>query len=201
MNKKELLRHLRNSGIPSKIVDAFVKVDRRKFVSNEFRKQAYLNEPFYIGYGQTTSQPYTIAFMLTLLEIDDGQKILEIGSGRGYVLELLANLNPNGEIIGIERIKELADESKELLKELKNVEVIHGDGTKGILSEAPFDRILASASFENIPQQLVEQLRTKGVLVSPVRDSIVVVKRDSGINKISDYPGFVFVPIVNGVNE
>ena len=196
MKKEELIKNLENHKFSEKIIRAFEEVDRSKFVLKNEKRFAYWDIALPIGEGQTISQPYTIAFMLTLLEVKDKQKILEVGSGSGYVLELLSKLNPNGKIFGIERIKKLAESSKEKLKNCKNVTVIHGDGSKGFAQQAPFDRILISAASKTIPKKLIEQLIIKGILVAPVQDSIIVVKKNKKKNKIRKFLGFRFVPLI-----
>jgi protein-L-isoaspartate(D-aspartate) O-methyltransferase len=198
MNKKDLIRSLSEKDFPKKIVEAFEYSDRSKFIPRQFRKNPYADIPFSIGYGQTTSQPYTIAFMLTLLDVKENQKILEVGSGSGYVLDLLSYICEKGKIFGVERIEALANRSARKLKDKKNVTVVHADGFRGLEGEAPFDRILVSATCENIPQNLLSQLKIKGRLVAPVGESVVLVKKDSGMNKVQEYPGFVFVPLIRG---
>jgi protein-L-isoaspartate(D-aspartate) O-methyltransferase len=198
MRKEELIRSLRERKFSPRIVRAFELVDRQKFVPGESAEESYEDVALSIGHEQTISQPYTIAYMLTLLEVDDNQKILEVGSGSGYVLDLLSRINPNGKIFGVERIKYLASRSTRLLIDRKNVKVIHGDGTKGLEIEAPFDRILVSGEFRYLPQNLLDQLKFKGILVSPVDGSLVVVKKESGMNRVNRHPGFSFVPIVEG---
>ncbi|MDP3966488.1 MAG: methyltransferase domain-containing protein [archaeon] len=195
MKKKDLINRLKSFNFPKNILDAFEKVDRSFFVTQNLKEEAYKDIPLPIGHNQTISQPYTIAFMLMLLEVRDGQKILEIGSGSGYVLSLLAEMNKNGEIYGVEKIKELAENSKEKLKKYKNVKVVQGDALNELQNEN-FDRIIASASFSELPQKIVNnQLKIKGILVAPVVSSIVVIKKGSR-NKVEEYPGFSFVPIV-----
>jgi len=196
MKKEELIKSLKNKKFPEKIIQAFKEVDRSKFIPKEEKLIAYEDIALGIGYGQTISQPYTIAFMLTLLEVKDKQNILEIGSGSGYVLELLSKLNPHGRIFGIERIKRLAESSKEKLSNYKNIKVIYDNGSKGLKSEAPFDRILVSAAASEIPVKLIEQLVVGGILVAPVKDSIVVIKKNRKKNQIKEFHGFRFVPLI-----
>lgn len=202
MNKEELIRYLKKQKFPEHIVEAFENVSREDFVPEESKKQSYEDVPLPIGQGQTISQPYTIAFMLMMLEIPkskENQRILEVGSGSGYVLALLNQLNPEGDIYGIERIKELAEKSKEVLsKEIKKgeIEIINKNGSEGLPEKSPFSRILVSARCKTIPQKLVNQLKYNGVLVAPVGNSVVVVKKKSGENEINEYPGFSFVPLV-----
>ena len=198
MSKKKLLRNLEKQGIPKKIINAFEKTNRKKFITTEQEVNAHLDIPIPIGHMQTTSQPYTIAFMLTLLEVENKQKILEIGSGSGYVLELLSKLNPEGKIIGIERIKELADKSQATLQNQKNIKIINKNAMQGLKNNKEvFDRILISAECEKIPQKVVNQLKIKGVMIAPVRGSLIKLKKESGENQILKYPGFSFVPLIN----
>ena len=176
MNKTQLLEELKQEGFSKPILDAFSKIKRENFIPQELKLYAYNNEPLPIGKGATISQPYTIAFMLKLLELDklnidnliqdkggksanknnqtnkankfslisnnniNKIKLLEIGSGCGYVLALINELVKNAEIYGIEIIKELADESRQNLRNNKDIQIIQGDGSKGISSRARYDR-------------------------------------------------------------
>ncbi len=196
MKKEELIRSLKYRGFSKKILTAFEKVPRENFVPGDLKKYSYEDKPLPIGGGQTISQPYTIAFMLSLLELRNKQKILEVGSGSGYVLALINEISKNSEIYGIERVKKLAERSKKVLEDNKNIIVIHGDGSKGVPDKAPFDRILVSAAASEVPQKLVKQLKVGGVMVSSVRSSIVFLKKYTNENKIKEYPGFRFVPLV-----
>ena len=200
MKKEELSKSLERQRFSKKILKAFEKVDRSKFIPRRNKHLAYVNEPISIGYRQTISQPYTIAFMLTLLEVKNKQNILEVGSGSGYVLELISKLNPNGRITGIERVIDLVESSKEKLQDCENVEVAYGDGSKGFKKNAPYDRILTSAASYEIPKKLVEQLVIGGILVAPIGEpmdcSVVVLEKGEKENKIKKYPGFRFVPLI-----
>lgn len=198
MRKEYLIDELNGMNFSNRIVNAFEKVDRTLFVPPKLKFQAYKNIPLPIGHGQTISQPYTIAFMLSFLDVEENQKILEIGSGSGYVLALLSELNKNNEILGIEIIPELAESSKQKLSEYKNVKVLSGDFNEK-LSNEKFDRILVSAAFEELPQKLIQQnLKTNGILVAPVRDSIFVVnKKTSQEIETKQFRGFNFVPIIS----
>jgi len=175
---------------------AFSSVNREKFVPLGYKEWAYDDTALPIGEGQTISQPSTIAFMLSLLDVQDNQKILEVGSGSGYVLALLSKINPNGSIIGVERIKSLFDSSVKNLRVHKNIQVFHGNGFNGLKEEAPFDRILVSASATEIPKELIKQLRIGGKLVVPVQESIVALKKFRNKTEIREHEGFVFVPLI-----
>jgi protein-L-isoaspartate(D-aspartate) O-methyltransferase len=174
MNKKELILGLRKEGFNDKILRAFEKIPRENFVPEKLRNLAYENIALPLASGATISQPYTIAFMLSLMELKKGQKILEIGSGSGYVLALLSEIT-KGEIYGMEIIKNLVEKSKETLKKYKNVKIISRDGSRGLETEAPFDRILISADTKRVPEHLYSQLKEKGILVAPVGGSILQI--------------------------
>lgn len=196
MNKESLIGLLKDQGFPQKIVEAFEEVRREDFVSEEFREQAYLNEPLPIGYNQTISQPSTIAFMLNLMELKDGFNILEVGSGSGYVLALINSISKNSMIYGMEIVEGLVEQAEKNLEDYKNIEVIQGNGRNGLKSHEPFDRILVSASSEKIPKELFKQLSEGGIMVCVVGDSVFAVKKSHGQKEIKEYPGFSFVPLV-----
>ena len=196
MNKKELIHSLKNQKFSLPIIKAFEKVDRSNFVPTGFKEKSYQDIPLPIGYNQTISQPYTIAFMLMLADIKDNQRILEVGSGSGYVLALLSNLSQTVEIMGFEIIKELAENSKKQLEKYKNVEIIHGNALKYLDDEKEFDRIIVRAASTDIPQKLLKKLKFGGRMVVPVKNSLVVIEKDIGENKMTEYPGFSFVPLI-----
>jgi len=196
MDKRELLDRLRREGFSKKIIDAFEKVKREEFIPNGLKDYAYENEPLPIGYGQTISQPYTIAFMLNLLELRDNLKILEIGSGSGYVLALINEISKNSRIYGIERIKGLVDKSRRALREEKNIIIVCGDGSRGLRKHAPYDRILISASAKKMPEHLYSQLKDDGIIVASVGNSIFQIKKKKNKIEVREFPGFVFVPLI-----
>jgi len=167
MNKTQLLQSLKQQGFSRKIIDAFKKVKREDFVPEEIKHRAYEDRAQPIGKDQTISQPYTIAMMLYLLEIKQGQKVLEVGSGCGYVLALI-NTITKSKVYGIEIIKALAEKSKQNLKDYPNIKVYNKNGNKGLKEHSPFERILISAACEKIPETLLNQLADNGILVAPV---------------------------------
>lgn len=185
------------------IIDAIAEIGRVEFVPSELEPEAEREVALPIGFGQTISQPMVVAFMLELLDPQRGQKILDVGSGSGWTTALLAYIvGAKGQVIGIERIKEL----KELGK--KNVEkygfiskgiarFFCGDGSKGLKEEAPFDRILVSATTDKVPQELEDQLKIGGKLVIPINNSIIFLKRKSDTEfEKEEFPGFYFVPLI-----
>lgn len=185
------------------IIKAFETVDRLGFVVPEFRSDAGLNEPLPIGYGQTISQPFTVAFMLELLQPQPGQRVLDIGAGSGWTAALLAELvGPTGKVIAVERIPQLKRFGEENLKKAgyKSVEMVRADGSQGVPDQAPFDRIHVAAAASQVPPALVEQLAVGGVLVVPVgdyvQDIVRVEKSGRGQYREQRFPGFQFVPLV-----
>ena len=225
MNKKELIRHLKEQDFSKNILNAFEKVKREDFISKEFKESAYEDIPLPIGFGQTISQPYTIAFMLNLLELDkleyisltynkkdmenksikdsnkklidiNEPKILEIGSGSGYVLALINEISKNAKIYGVERLEGLVEESEKRLKNKKNIKIICGDGSKGLKEFAPYDRILISASADKFPSNIYTQLKDNGVIVCVIENSIYQIKKKGLRLEKKEYPGFIFVPLV-----
>jgi len=206
---KYLIKELMEEGIlktPS-IIDAFEKVDRKDFVLEELKDKAYLNTPLPIGYGQTISQPLTVAFMLELLQPEKGNKILEIGSGSGWQTALLAHVvSVGGKIFAAELIPELMDFGRKNVAKYgfiknKTVEFHSLNATKGMPEEAPFDRIISAASGMELPIAWKEQLKVGGRIVAPVKDAIhLLVKKSETEFEESIYPGFAFVPLIS-LNE
>lgn len=196
MMKKELLEKLNKHGFSLEILRAFSKVKREDFVPLDSKQSAYEDIALPLEKGATISQPYTIAFMLNLLELKRGQKILEIGSGCGYVLALLSEIT-SGNIYGVEIIKSLAEKSKRYLKEYGKIKIYVDDGSLGLKMNAPFDRILISASASKMPEDLYGHLNPKGIMVVPVKNSIWQIKKKNGKIIRKEFPGFVFVPLIS----
>src|SRR3989344_5483502 len=194
MEKEELIEYLKHEGFPGKILYAIEKVPREDFVPDYLQEMAYEDVALPLEAGSTISQPYTICFMLNILEPEEGQKILEIGSGSGYVLALISEIT-NGPTFGIEIIKSLADRSQKTLSKYKNIKVLNRDGSKGLQEEAPFDKILISAETKKMPEHLYNQLKDGGTMVVPIKNSIYkITKKENEIN-IKEFPGFIFVPL------
>ena len=205
MTKEELLNSLREKGFSKEIVDAFSRVKREDFTPKNVRSMAYEDTALPIGHGQTISQPYTIAVMLSLMDLRKAQKVLEIGSGCGYVLALLSEIiGKNGKAYGIEVVKELAIKSKASLVGYRNVAVYNRNGSEGLPEKAPFDSIIISAAIRDIPEKIMSQLKNNGIIVAPkgsrFEQELIAIQRKSGsefeIKK--RLPGFIFVPFVDG---
>ena len=167
--KNMVEKQLKARGISDeKVLSAFLKVPRHKFLAKEVQNDAYSDRALPIEFGQTISQPYIVALMTQALELNSTQKVLEIGAGSGYQTMILSELA--GEIFAIERIPELKEQLECRIKELgcSNVTVMEADGSLGFSKEAPFDAILVGAASPEIPDPLIQQLKDKGKLVIPV---------------------------------
>ena len=167
---KELASYTEVSEISKKVIAALRDVDRSKFVSKKLGKEAFANSPLPIGHGQTISQPFIVALMTEVLDVQKTDKVLEIGTGSGYQAAVLSKLAQK--VYTIEIVSELAKEATSRLKKLgyDNVEVRDGDGWYGWPEAAPFDKIMVTATAEEIPAKLIAQLQPGGLLVMPVGD-------------------------------
>jgi len=173
-----------------RIIEAFKEIKRVDFVLEELKNEAEIDAPLPIGWGQTISQPLTVAFMF-------------IGSGSGWQTALLAHIvGEKGKVYAVERIPALIEFSKRNIKkygfgEKGIVEFICKDGSKGLKEAAPFDKIIAGAAGEKIPQAWKEQLKVGGRLVAPVLSSIfLLIKRSEKEFEQKEFPGFAFVPLI-----
>ena len=167
--KNMVVNQLRKRGIIDiALLDAMSTVPRHRFVSRIYRSMAYTDNPLPIGHGQTISQPYIVALMTQLLQVDRKHKVLEIGTGCGYQTAILSVLSKK--VITLEVLSSLSKNSLERLTNLgyKNVNFHCADGKYGWTKEAPYDRILVSAAPETIPEVLIEQLAPNGYMVIPV---------------------------------
>lgn len=162
-------RQLRARGISdARILRTMASVPREKFVPKELRNSAYDDRPLSIGYGQTISQPFIVAFMTEQIQPKANQRVLEIGTGSGYQAAVLSGLV--AEVYTIEIVRPLAQRAEALLRELdyKNVHVKAGDGYKGWPEHAPFDSIIVTAAPDHVPPPLIEQLKEGGRMIIPV---------------------------------
>ena len=214
----KLIRHLQEIGVLKDplIIDAFKNIDRAKFIPEDMKQWAYIDEALSIGSGQTISQPYTVAFMLELLEPKPGEKILDIGAGSGWQTCLLAHIvGEKGKVFGIEIIPELCKFGKKNVKsfnfiEKGVVEWICGDASQKATFDpvrneisGGVDKIIAAAALgDDIPQEWKDQLKIGGRIVTPIKDSIwLFIKKDKDEFETKEYPGFAFVPFVHKENE
>ena len=184
-------------------LDAMRKILRHKFVTTDMMERAYDDSPLPIGYGQTISQPYIVAYMTAVINPEPGQKVLEIGTGSGYQAAVLAEIVD--EVYTIEIITELYSSAKKRLDDLgyKNITCINADGYYGIKKASPFDAIIVTAASEHIPPPLIEQLKDGGKMIIPVgspflnQTLILVEKNGEDITTTSLLP-VRFVPFTRG---
>lgn len=186
------------------VLKAMQTVPRHHFVAKRYRLEAYDDHPLPISSGQTISQPYIVAIMTELIQIDSSSKVLEIGTGSGYQAAVLGEISDS--VYSIEIITELAERAGKLLDSLgyKSVQVRAGDGYKGWPEVEPFDAIIVTAAAPEIPQPLVDQLKIGGRMVIPVgeghQDLILITKNETGIVKKSIIP-VRFVPMTGEILE
>jgi len=199
--KKELARKW-SSHIDKKIIDAFLKVPREDFVLEEWKWDAYDDNPLPIPADQTISQPTTVMNMLQHLDLKKGQKILEIGAGSGYNAALMKKIvGKEGKVISIEIIPELVNFAKDNLKKAKieNIKIVKADGSRGYPKEGPYDRIVCTAASPKIPEAWKKQLKDKGIILAPVGDkygqTLLKVKRISKVFEFSELGDYLFVPL------
>lgn len=182
------------------VLRAMRTTPRHKFVPDEYRDQAYANHPLPIGYGQTISQPYIVAWMTELLDLQPGEKVLEIGTGSGYQAAILAVMG-YVDIYSIEIVPELAESAATRLQDLEyaNVHVKQGDGYYGWSEYAPFDAIIVTAAPDHLPAPLADQLAEGGRIVIPIGppgwyQSLWKFVKENGELKAYNLGGVAFVP-------
>lgn len=180
---------------------AFRKIERVDFTPKDYRAEVYEDYPLPIGFGQTISQPTTVAFMLELLDLKKGNTALDVGSGSGWTTALIAEIiKPKGKVWGVEIIPELVEfGGKNLAKyDLPNAEIIQAGKKSGLSEYAPYDKILVSAEAKELPQELLRQLKIGGIMVIPIKNTLYKIEKFAG-GKIKEtaFPGFVFVPLIN----
>ena len=203
--------YLQRTGVlkAGKILDAFEAINRADFVPEELRSMAYADEALPIGGGQTISQPYTVAFMLNLLDPKPGEKIMDVGAGSGWQTALLAQIISSGhamsgKVFAIERMPELCEFGKTNVSKYNFVEsgVVEWfcqDASSGLPEKASFDKIIAAASIvdNKVPKAWEEQLKVGGKMVVPIGNSIwLFIKQPDGTFHEKEFPGFVFVPFI-----
>ncbi len=198
--RKKLVAELREKGIINgDVLAAIEKIPRHYFFDKAFLSHAYEDKAFPIAADQTISQPYTVAFQTSLLEVKKGDKIMEIGTGSGYQTCILTELG--AKVFSIERQKLLHDKARELLPKINcNAKLFYGDGYRGLPTFAPFDKILVTAGAPDIPDELTNQLKPGGILVIPVGTTVqTMIRVEKLINNeinVTQHGNFRFVPLL-----
>ncbi len=202
--RASMVRYLEEKvGVTDKqVLDAMKNIHRHDFVQEAFRLQAYEDRPLPIGYGQTISQPSTVALMTQYLEVERGMRILEVGTGSGYQAAILSYLGCR--VYTVERIPELYNATRILLEQkfnMRNIFMFRDDGTLGLKDAAPFDRILVTAGGPTIPKPLIAQLDDPGMMLIPVGEKkrsqrLVRVRKKNNVVTVADMGQAVFVDLV-----
>ena len=182
------------------VAAAFRAVPRELFLPETEAERAGWDAPLPIGFGQTNSQPTTVEHMLGWLEVEPGNRVLDVGSGSGWTTALLGHLaGPKGHVVAVEVVPELVEFGRRNCEKagMRNVEFHQAGKVVGFPSKAPYDRILVSAAASDVPPELIEQLAPGGQLVIPVHHDILVIhKNTDGSIDTDTHPGYVFVPLI-----
>lgn len=210
MEQQQLVDYLIEAGVlhtPS-LIDAFRAIDRRDFVDPTYEVEAYDNIPLPIGAGQTISQPYTVAFMLELLQPQAGDTVMDVGYGSGWQTCLLAHVvGPQGHVVALEIVPELCEQGAIHIEKYQFVsegivETHCQNASEGFGARAPYDKIIAAAAGSYVPEAWQAQLKVGGRIVTPIGSSVMVLSKMSEDTwERTDYPGFAFVPFVSESSE
>lgn len=206
--RQQLVDILRSEGITDEaVLTAMNEVPRHVFLDSSFVEFAYSNQAFPIGSGQTISMPQTVAFQTQLLKVEEGMKVLEIGTGSGYQACVLAAMG--AKTFSIERQRKLYFRTKEILEQLPyRIKTFLGDGFAGLPTYAPFDRIIITAGAPSIPPKLLEQLKPEGLMVIPlnaegndVQTMLRIKKLPDGTTQQEAFGNFKFVPMLHNIGN
>ena len=198
--RQQLVEQLRAKGITDEaVLSAINEVPRHIFLDSSFVELAYQDKAFPIGSGQTISQPHTVAFQTQLLQVEKGMKVLEIGTGSGY----------QACVFTIERQRNLYFKTKDILEQLPfRVKTFLGDGFEGLPSYAPFDRVIITAGAPSLPEVLLQQMKTGGIMVIPLdqvdgegQTMLRVTKTEDGTLKKESFGDFQFVPMLKEIGN
>ena len=182
------------------IEQVFSKIRRKDFVPEALQSQVEIDVPLPIGFGQTISQPTTVQLMLSWLAAQPRQIVLDIGSGSGWTTALLSQIvGPKGSVFAVEIIPELVESGRDNCDRagIQNAKFFQAGKEYGLSKYSPYDRILVSASAQELPKELINQLKVGGKLVIPVQNDILeIIKTSEYVYETKTHPGFVFVPLV-----
>ena len=204
MGHTTMIAQLERYGIKNqRVLEAMTKIQRHKFIPEKYLglSDPYGDHPCPIGFNQTISQPYIVAYMTERIDPEPGDKVLEVGTGSGYQAAILAELG--ADVYTIEIIPELAEHARKTLaaEGCARVRVLTGDGYKGWPEHAPFNEIIVTCAPEDVPQALVDQLEYGGRMIVPVGEGsqrLVILRKKAGKVEIEDDLPVVFVPMVHG---
>lgn len=195
---KEMIKIIKtyDESISDRVLQAVQQVPRHKFIKE--KGAGYLDTPLPIGFGQTISQPFIVAYMTDKLNIKPLDKVLEIGTGSGYQTVILAEMAYD--IYSVERIFKLSQKTEKLLRQLGyvNIKLKVGDGYKGWKENAPYDRIIVTAMSNEIPQELIKQLNVGGKMIIPYKGKLELITKTKTSYDQESLIGVVFVPLVKG---
>lgn len=202
--RRKLVDTIRSKGITDeKVLEAIGNIPRHFFLDSAFDEKAYEDRAFPIGEGQTISQPYTVAYQTQLLEVKPFEKVLEIGTGSAYQATVLATVG--AQVYTIERQKKLFDQNKlfSFLKKFHTIKFFYGDGFEGLPTYAPFDKVIITAAAPHVPEKLIQQLKSGGMMVIPLGAGEVqqmkrITKLENGVLKEEVFDNFSFVPMKEG---
>lgn len=202
--RKRMVEKLKDElNLSDKVVRAMIEVPRHLFVPPHLRKEAYNDYPLPIGHGQTISAPHMVAIMCELLDLKEGERVLEVGTGTGYHAAVVSRIvGEDGLVVTVERVTELAENARRIYESLgyRNIKVVVGDGSVGYEELAPYDKIYVTASAPKIPVKLLAQLKNGGRMVIPVGDFIqylyVVDKDIYGQIHEKKWGAVRFVPLI-----
>ena len=201
--KQKLISELREKRIDNNVLVAFEKVDRHRFIESFMWDKAYLDMALPIKNNQTISQPFTVAFQTQLLQIQKGDKVLEIGTGSGYQAAILSAMG--AKVYTIERQGGLFKDTKKLLEVIdRKIFTFFGDGFNGIPKYAPYDKIIVTCGAPNIPLSLINQLKINGLMVIPVGEDtqkmIRITKTSESDYTKETFGDFIFVPMLKNTS-
>ncbi|HXL01776.1 MAG TPA: protein-L-isoaspartate(D-aspartate) O-methyltransferase [Candidatus Atribacteria bacterium] len=196
VERQLILRGIKNQ----RVIEAFLRVPRHLFVPSSHKDLSYQDTPLPIGYGQTISQPYIVALMVELLNPQEDDRVLEVGTGSGYEAAILAELVKM--VYSVERLPELVKRANGILSQLgyRNVVVVEGDGSKGLPEFSPYDKTIVSACSKQIYPAWVEELKEGGMIVLPLEEdmgqNLIRGIKKRGKLVLENHGGCVFVPLV-----